>query len=210
MRAHEPKPVDGSTVSDEALMVEYRGGRIGAFEQLLQRYRQELFNFLARFLGDRVAAEDVFQETFIQVHVSAGTFDSERRFKPWLFTIAANKGRDYLRRRARRPAAEMDAPLSSGGSKDQSYLDLMSLDVPGPEENLAHEEVRQRVQAAVRMLPENLREALLLAYFQQMSYQEVAETLDIPLGTVKSRLHAAVGAFAKIWKTMNPGGRQSY
>src|ERR1051326_520947 len=86
--------------TDEQLMERYRHGHTPAFEALIQRYQQELFNFLARFLGDRVAAEDVFQETFMQVHTSAGSFDAERRFKPWLFTIAANKGRDHLRRRS--------------------------------------------------------------------------------------------------------------
>ena len=204
MREHDHQPASAAPVSDESLVEQYRGGRAAAFEQLLNRHKQELYNFLARFVGDRVAAEDVFQETFIQVHNSAGSFDTDRRFKPWLFTIAANKGRDYLRRRARRPAAEMHAPLSKDGSKDQSFIDLMSLDLPGPHERLETEETRGRVRAAIKALPDNLREVLLLVYFQQLSYEEAAQTLEIPLGTVKSRLHTAVGVFAKKWQEMNP------
>jgi RNA polymerase sigma-70 factor, ECF subfamily len=197
-------PADQPT--DEELIEQYRRGRAAAFEQLIERYRQELFNFLARFLGDRIAAEDVFQETFLQVHMSAGTFDTERRFKPWLFTIAANKGRDHLRRRARRPAAEINAPIGHEDEPGQTFIDLMEADLPGPEDHLDRVELGERVRAAVAEMPPHLREILLLAYFQQLSYNEIAEALMIPLGTVKSRLHTAVGAFAKMWKDKNPAG----
>src|SRR5271170_6490263 len=88
-----PSPVR----SDEQLMAAYRGGDRDSFVELVKRYERELFHFLARFLGDRTAAEDIFQETFLQVHQSAGTFDADRRFRPWLFTIAANKARDLIR-----------------------------------------------------------------------------------------------------------------
>lgn len=201
----EPAPRQNSGPTDEQLIEQYRHGRESAFEELIERYRQELFNFLARFLGDRSAAEDVFQESFLQVHMSAGSFDPERRFKPWLFTIAANKGRDHMRRRARRPAAEIDAPLSSPGEQGRTFIDLMEAGLPGPGEQLDRSELRERVQRTVRQMPEHLREILLLAYFQQFSYNEIAEVLQIPLGTVKSRLHTAVGAFAKMWKAQNPG-----
>jgi len=203
---HQPVPKSAAEPpSDEQLIERYRHGHHAAFEQLIERYRQELFNFLSRFLGDRIAAEDVFQETFLQVHVSAKSFDSDRRFKPWLFTIAANKGRDYLRRRARRPAAEMNAPIAGGEDKGQSFIDLMQADLPGPEEQLDKAELRERVQRSVQTMPAHLREILLLAYFQQLSYQEISDALAIPLGTVKSRLHTAVGTFAKLWKDQNQG-----
>lgn len=190
--------------SDEQLMERYRRGHKPAFEQLIERYRHELFNFLSRFLGDRVAAEDVFQETFLQVHVSADSFDAQRRFKPWLFTIAANKGRDYLRRRVRRPAAEINAPVGGDEDRGQSFIDLMEADLPGPEDQLDRAELRERVARTVQRMPPHLREILLLAYFQQLSYGDIAQGLKIPLGTVKSRLHTAVGAFAKLWKEQNP------
>lgn len=194
-----------AVATDEQLIEQYRHGRGRAFEELIERYRQELFNFLARFLGDRIAAEDVFQETFLQVHVSASTFDVERRFKPWLFTIAANKGRDHMRRRSRRPAAEINAPVPGGEGEDgQTFIDLMQADLPGPEEHLDQTELSERVKAVVQAMPDHLREILLLAYFQQFAYGEIAEVLKIPLGTVKSRLHTAVGTFAKMWKAQNP------
>src|ERR1043165_9090177 len=87
--------------SDEYLLDSYLRGDRAAFTTLMGRYSNELLHFLTRFLGSRAAADDVFQETFLQIHLSADTFDSERRFKPWLFTIAANKARDYHRKHSR-------------------------------------------------------------------------------------------------------------
>jgi len=212
MLAHAPADAmaDRSTknpprprLSDEQLIELYQQGHTEVFEKLIHRYRQELFNFLVRFCGDRTAAEDVFQEAFLQVHLSAGSFDPERRFKPWLFTIAANKARDYLRKRSRRPAAELDAAVSSDG-EGQAFIDLLEGESSNPEENMAKAELAEAVQRTISRMPEHLREILLLAYFQQFPYSQIAEVLQIPLGTVKSRLHTAVGTFAKMWKKQNP------
>ncbi len=173
-------------------------------EALIRRYENELFNFLCRFCGDRPTAEDVFQETFLQVHISAETFDLERRFKPWLFTIAANKARDFMRRKARRPAMPLDAPIGSGDDR-QSFVDLLKADLPRPQDHLEENELKELVARTINQMPDALREILLLAYFQKLSYQEVAESLGIPLGTVKSRLHSAVATFAKCWQKQNLG-----
>src|SRR5579859_1894615 len=89
--------------SDEHLLADYRTGDKSAFAALVSRYQRELYHFLVRFLGNRASAEDVFQETFLQVHQSAEQFDPQRRFRPWLFTIAANKARDLIRSQSRRP-----------------------------------------------------------------------------------------------------------
>ncbi|MBI1374990.1 MAG: sigma-70 family RNA polymerase sigma factor [Phycisphaera sp.] len=195
---------DPAELTDEQLMALYQQGHEAVFPVIIQRYRRELFNFLVRFLGDKAAAEDVFQEAFLQVHLSADRFDTEKRFKPWLFTIAANKGRDYMRKRVRRRASTLDAPIDSSGD-GQSFVDLLEADMPQPDENLAEDELRNRVMQAIGEMPEHLREILLLSYFQQLSYNDIADMLEIPLGTVKSRLHTAVGTFAKKWKKLNPG-----
>jgi RNA polymerase sigma-70 factor (ECF subfamily) len=193
--------VDRTDLTDEQLIERYRSNDVESFETLVRRYRQELFHFLIRFAGGRAAAEDVFQEAFLQVHLSIDTFDTSRRFKPWLFTIAANKARDYLRRRGRRPAMPLSAPI--GDDQSQSFADLMEADLPMPGERLEEEELGQRVRTAVDELPDHLREILMLAYFQKFSYNEIADILGIPLGTVKSRLHTAVGKFAEKWKSVN-------
>ena len=200
-----PRPTP--KVSDEQLIDRYRVGETQAFEALIQRYRQELFHFLIRFAGNRAAAEDVFQETFLQVHLSIETFDTSRRFKPWLFTIAANKARDYLRRMARHHAAPLSAPV--GEADGQTFADFLEADLPQPGDAMEDAEMADRVRQAVEQMPDHLREILLLSYFQKFSYNQIAEVLGIPLGTVKSRLHAAVGTFAQKWKSLNPGISQT-
>jgi RNA polymerase sigma-70 factor (ECF subfamily) len=187
-------------LSDAKLVEAYKQGREDAFALLVGRYRMELFHFLARFLGDRAAADDVFQETFLQVHLSIETFDTERRFKPWLFTIAANKARDYLRRRMQRSAAPLSAPVGGGGDGDREFLDLLQGPGEMPTAEMENRETRELVRDVVTSLPDHLREILVLAYFHQFPYKEIAEMLEIPLGTVKSRLHSAVGTFADLWK----------
>lgn len=205
--------------TDEELVSDYRGGDTPAFELLIRRHHDDLMRFLVRLVGNRTVAEDAFQETFLQVHLSAETFDTARRFKPWLFTIAANKGRDALRRSARRRTLDLSAPIGGGrggaenhdgsGSGAKTYVDLMEVDVPQPGAAMDDLERSQLVQRAVDELPWSLREILLLAYFQRMSYNQIADSLNIPLGTVKSRLHSAVAAFAKKWQTLSKGPRPS-
>ena len=196
---HPPEPRVPN--SDERLFEQYRAGDLDAFRQLVERYRNDLTRFLYRLTGSAHAAEDVFQDTFLQVHTSAASFDTSRRFKPWLFTIAANKGRDYLRKKGRRPASELNAPIASD-SEGTMFIDLLEVDVPAPDSGLERQELERLVQDAVQRLSPTLREILLLAYFQRLSYAQIADDLEIPLGTVKSRLHAAVASFAKHWKAV--------
>jgi RNA polymerase sigma-70 factor (ECF subfamily) len=190
----------------------YRKGDNACLRTLIERHHPDLLRFLYRLVGDQAGAEDVFQETFLQIHVSAATFDATRRFRPWLFTIAANKARDHLRRKGRRRMLELSAPVSGGsgagnggggGGGDDggaAFIDLMEVRVPAPNARLDQAELNNQVQRALATLSPTLREILLLAYFQRLSYAQIADDLGIPLGTVKSRLHAAVAGFGKAWK----------
>lgn len=185
--------------TDEQLLSEYRHGDKKAFNDLVERYQRELYHFLVRFLGNRAAAEDVFQETFLQVHQSAEQFDLQRRFRPWLFTIAANKARDLIRSQARRPTNPLQATIN-GDEEGGEFIDLMQAAQDAPGAEMEQEELQQQVQSTVGNMPEHLREILLLSYFHQFPYKQIGEILGIPLGTVKSRLHAAVAHFADRWK----------
>ncbi len=192
--------------TDEKLVEAYRRGETEVFRLLVERYHDDLLRFLTRLAGDRQIAEDAFQDAFLQVHLSLGSFDTSRRFRPWLFTIAANKARDLLRKRGRRQTLELSAPIGSagGGSGDGgSFIDLLEVEVPPPDTGLLAEERDEMVQRALDRLSDPLREILLLAYFQRLSYAQVADELDIPLGTVKSRLHGAVASFAKHWREVS-------
>jgi len=189
-----------SEKTDEDYLAAYRHGDHASFAALVERYQRELFHFLVRFLGDRAAAEDIFQETFLQVHQSADQFDPQRRFRPWLFTIAANKARDLMRSRSRRPTNPLQANIGPGDEEGGQFIDLMESGAPMPGEALEREELQKLVQSTVEGMPEHLREILLLSYFHQFPYKEISDILQIPLGTVKSRLHAAVAYFADRWK----------
>ena len=187
--------------TDEELLTTHIEGDSAAFSLLMDRYKNDLLHFLIRFVGSRAAAEDVFQETFLQIHISAETFDTSRRFKPWLFTIAANKGRDWHRKHSKRTVMSLSQDVGAAG-EGARFVDLMENDQEPPDAKLLDDEQIRRVRTAVDELPSHLREILLLSYFQQMSYTQIAESLEIPLGTVKSRLHAAVAAFSSLWESI--------
>ncbi|MFM9957147.1 MAG: RNA polymerase sigma factor [Phycisphaerales bacterium] len=191
--------------TDEQLVEESLAGDTRAFQALIERYHDALMRFLIRLTGQRQLAEDVFQDAFLQVHQSLAGFDRERRFKPWLFTIAANKGRDALRKISRRPAVSLSAPTRGGrggtdGDDAPSFVDLMSIDIPPVSTRIEQNEQSAMVQRALDTLSPRLKETLLLAYFQKLSYAQLSDLLGIPLGTVKSRIHAAVASFAQAWQ----------
>ncbi len=189
------------TPTDEQLLADHLAGRPDAFELVVRRHSTELFRFVLRFTGNSVAAEDVVQETFLQVHQSAVSFDPQRRFKPWLFTIGANKARDWLRTRSRRSELPLDAQIDGDGEGgERSFRDLLMSDEADPGGDMEVEERRRIVRGAVEEVPLMLREVLVLAYYHRIPYKDVAEILHIPVGTVKSRLHAAVGYFAKVYR----------
>lgn len=194
--------------SDEQVFEAFRAEKQGAYRELIERHHDDLLRFLTRMVGDRASAEDIFQETFLQVHISAATFDTSRRFRPWLFTIAANKARDMLRKKNRRKTVELSAPIRKS-EPGASFIDLLEVDVPPPDEAMDLAERDEQVQEALDQLGPALREVLLLAYFQRMSYAQIAGDLGIPLGTVKSRMHSAVAAFARSWEIVSKSNRQS-
>lgn len=190
---------DWAERTDEELVDDYASGESAAFRALVERHHDALIRFLFRLMGNRQAAEDVFQEAFLQVHQSLDTFDRTRRFKPWLFTIAANKGRDALRKSGRRQMLSLSSSVDAGEG-GASFVDLMAIDIPTPSNAMEERELSEQVQAAIDDMPPKLKEILLLAYFQKLTYIQIADTTKIPLGTVKSRLHSAVATFAKKWQ----------
>ncbi len=182
---------------DEQLLSDHLAGDSDAFERLVARYVDSLYGFFRRYVGKAAAADDLVQETFLQVHLAADSFDPKRSFKPWLYTIAANKARDWLRARGRRPTQSLDTvPGDSEGPSPAAQLEGADTSTS---ESLQSEEQRQRVRETIEQMPEHLRLILILGYYQKLPYAEIAEILDIPVGTVKSRLHSAVNHFARLW-----------
>jgi len=184
---------DLATVSDEELLSRYREtGQAADFNSLVQRYEKELYRYLVRYMGDAALAEDVFQNTFLQVHLKRGLYENGRPVRPWLYSIATHQAVDALRKAGRHPTVSLDQRVASSDSDAGALVDLLVSETPGPLSELQGEERREWVRASVNRLPEALRQTLILAYHQDLKYREIAEILKIPVGTVKSRLHAAL------------------
>jgi len=182
-------------LSDEELMSQYREeGQAALFNELVHRYERELYRYLARYLGDPTAAEDVFQNTFLQVHLKRGLFENGRPFRPWLYAIATHQAVDALRKAGRHPTVSLDQRIHSarGDSEAGNLIDLLISKTDSPLAALQDSERQQWVRDSIARLPDALRQTLILAYHQDLKYREIAELLKIPVGTVKSRLHAAL------------------
>jgi RNA polymerase sigma-70 factor (ECF subfamily) len=173
--------VDQSTIdqlSDEHLLAEVLAGEMEALAELVRRYQQPLTNYLARLLGsDWALAQDLTQESFLRVlrqHASRG----RRPFKPWLYTIATNLARDHFKSAATRREVWLEPELAVG------FIDT----TPGPEDSALRVEEQAVLRCALGSLPDRYRVTLLLRFFADLSLQDIAAALDIPIGTVKSRI----------------------
>lgn len=189
-----------SACSDEDLLARFIRGQAEAFGVLLRRYERELYGYLRRYLGDSTLAEDVFQNSFVQLYAKLDQYEIGRPVRPWLYTLATHQAIDALRRVGRHPTVSLDQTLSDTGEGElQSLLGMLEARGPSPLEVLQAEERRARVRAGVEKLPEIFREVVLLAYYQGLKYREIAEVLNVPVGTVKSRLHAALIRLQELW-----------
>ena len=177
-----PRMLPVSTTDGE-LIQRAAGGDRSAFELLYQRYARPVFGLALRRLGDRGRAEDAVQETFASIWRSAGTYRPDRGpGAPWLYAVARNAIVDRARNRTEIPADIPDEPARE----------------PGPAELAEQGWVSWRVHRALEELNEREREVISLAYWSGLSQSEVAEFLDIPLGTVKTRTRAALARLAEI------------
>ncbi len=186
-------------LSDSQLLKKYSEGDEAAFREIVNRYRKSLYGFLRRFLNNQELVEDVFQETFLQLFNSRESFDYSRPLRPWLFTIGANKAKDALRKYQRTAAMPIGTISEPEDMSFEEVLNTLSSDSKPPYEGIQKSELTDEVRKVIANMPENLREILILAYFNKFSYKQMAEILGIPMGTVKSRLHTAVGRFARDW-----------
>jgi len=189
-----------TSISDEDLLAQFRLGQTQAFGALVKRYEKELYGYLQRYLGDRNLADDVFQNTFLQLYTKIGTYDPTKPVRPWLYTIATHQAIDALRRNGRHQAVSLDQGKSElPDGQVSSLIDLLQARGPSPLEQVQGDERRQRVRDSVDKLPAFLREVVILAYYQGMKYREIADLLGVPVGTVKSRLHAALVKLQEMW-----------
>ena len=162
--------------TDEALAARLADGNDAALRELLRRYERRLATFLHRQTGGR-DVEDLYQETWLRVVRHADRFDAERRFSTWLFQIAVNLCRDWHRRPPPDPRPPGDEPAGTGLERSEAALDAAQL---------------------LAQLPAEQREVVVLRYYQDLSEDDVARILEIPKGTVKSRMHQAIARMAAL------------
>jgi RNA polymerase sigma-70 factor (ECF subfamily) len=187
---------------DEELLARIRRGEYDLFGTLVRRYERELYGYLRRYIGDADLAADVFQNTCVAVFTKIKQYEPGRPARPWLYAVATNQAIDAMRRRARRKDSK-NVPLlpddHTGGDSAASLFELLEQDGPSPDEVAEGTELRHLVRTAVDALPDLLRQVVILTYFQGMKYQDAADVLGVPLGTVKSRLHAALAKLTETW-----------
>jgi RNA polymerase sigma-70 factor, ECF subfamily len=193
--------LDRAGMSDEELLLAYHeAADREAFAELVRRYERELYSYLRRYLGDASMAEDAFQTTFLQVHLKCDQFEQGRKFRPWLYTIATNQAIDAQRRNKRHRNVSLDRNTRHENSDDVgSLMDLLVSKEPTPDSHAESTQQREWIRTAVDQLPDALREAVALVYYQGLKYREAADILDIPVGTVKSRLHSAILKLNEAW-----------
>lgn len=185
--------------SDEELVARYKeSGDRGIFELLMKRYQREIYSYLRRYLADAELADDAFQGTFLQVHLKCQQFDSSRRFRPWLYAIATNQAIDVQRRVKRHRMASLDRAGISDDNDGHWSEKLVGGD-PDPLSEASIRENGEWVRGAVDSLSDSMKQAVHLVYYQGLKYREAADVLGIPVGTVKSRLHAAVQRLSLCW-----------
>jgi RNA polymerase sigma-70 factor, ECF subfamily len=186
--------------SDEELLDLFQKGTSEAFGALVRRYEGELYGYLRRYLNDGDLADDVFQNTFLQLYVKLHQYEPGRPVRPWLYAIATNQAIDALRRQRRHAFIRLHVDGDEARDCDEPQLmTLLENRGPSPLEQLQVEERKELVRNSVNRLPDFLKQVVILAYYQGLKYKEIAEILAIPVGTVKSRLHTAIGRLQEAW-----------
>lgn len=183
--------------TDEQLFRRFRAGDAGAYEALVHRYERPLFGYLHRYLGSAELAEDVFQATFLRIYLKGERFEEGREFRPWLYAIATHKAIDVQRHERRHRHVEHSR--SQAALLGHSPLDAVAAHDGTPDEQVGDREEGRRMRAAVQRLSDVQRRAVQLVYEQGLAYRDAAALMGVPVGTVKSRLHSALLALAKVW-----------
>jgi RNA polymerase sigma-70 factor (ECF subfamily) len=170
--------------SDEELIGRFQNGDEQAYIELVNRYRDRLMSFVYRFVNDEVVAEDIVQDTLVKLYTHKDYYRKIAKFSTWLYTIAGNLAKTELRKKKRRKVTN----LSQMGTDDWEY------DLPGDEdtaEKVHGQFVGEQIHKAIQSLPDHFREVIILRDIQELSYEEVSSIVEVPLGTVKSRINRA-------------------
>jgi RNA polymerase sigma-70 factor, ECF subfamily len=164
-----------------------------AFAEVIELYKDKVFQICFRMLGNRHEAEDISQEAFIRAYVNIHTFNQKRKFSTWLYRIATNLCIDRIRKK--KPDYYLDAEVT--GTDGLTMYSQVAADGQLPEEEVEEMELQAEIQRQILKLPDKYRSVIVLKYIEELSLQEISEILDLPLGTVKTRIHRGREALRK-------------
>ncbi|MEE4329505.1 MAG: RNA polymerase sigma factor RpoE [Wenzhouxiangella sp.] len=177
----------GERETDQILVERVQKGDKRAFDVLVGKYQHKIISLISRYVSDHAEAMDVAQEAFIKAYRALGRFRGDSAFYTWLYRIAINTAKNHLVAQGRRPpASDVDAQ-----DAEQYQVDTRLKDRGSPEHEMLREEIEQTIHQAISDLPEDLRVAITLREMEGMSYEEIATTMDCPIGTVRSRIFRA-------------------
>ncbi|HLG41920.1 MAG TPA: sigma-70 family RNA polymerase sigma factor [Planctomycetota bacterium] len=191
---------------DEELIELFQNGDREAFSHIVRRYQANLANFFYHLCYDRATAEDLTQEVFVRLFQHLGGYEPRSKFVSFLYKIAKNLWIDRIRRTAgaHKKEISIETPLGGEDSDSPSLKDRLRTGEDAPSEFLLRDEVRSMVRKALDRLPEEHRMVVILSEIHGMRYEEISEALGIPIGTVKSRMHHAMGRLKEILKNVYP------
>ena len=184
------------TEPDDVLVQRTLAGDTAAFSALYDRYERSLFSFVCQYVGDYEAGQDIFQETMIRAYRKLQRYQVGTNFSAWLHRIAINLAKDEFKRKRRRPVSNITEG-AEGGDEADLFATLAEMN-PGPEKTLVDKETARKVREGLARLTPDHMQVILLYVFQGMAYKEIADTLRIPIGTVKSRMHYAVKELGRV------------
>ncbi len=185
--------------AEEELLRRCARGEAAAYEELVERVEKPLINFIFRFVGDRHAAEDLFQETFVRVLRTVGDVRPQAALSTWIFTIARNLSLDHLKARRRHRELPLDAPSApEGRGRVIDFKEALRSAAAEPGSRLEDFEQERRVTEALAKLTPAKREALVLRVYSNLPYADIARIVKAPVGTVKFRVHEAVRDLSRL------------
>ena len=170
-------------LSDEILIKKFQDGDVGAYNQLVFRFKDRLLNFIYRFVNDLDLAEDLVQDTLLKLYTHKDSYQEIAKFSTWLYTIAANLARTELRKKKRRKTFS----VTELSREDREFI-IVSSDVD-PSEDLSSQNFERNIQLALAELPDDFKTIIILRDIQELSYDEISKIVEVPLGTVKSRIN---------------------
>ena len=171
--------------TDEDLIERFQNGDEQAYIELVNRYRDRLMNFVYRFVNDYEQSEDIAQETLIKLYTHKHYYKKIAKFSTWIYTIAANLAKSELRKKKSRKVTN----LSQMSTQEKEYE--LPADQPDTDQAIESEFIEKRIQAAIQKLPLHFKTVAILRDIQELSYEEISKIVDVPLGTVKSRINRA-------------------